>query len=122
MLSLGSASIHVELATTTAARARGLSGRAALAAGQGLLFVFSRDGQYSFWMKDMNFPIDIIWIAADGRVVEVASRVLPETYPRAFTSREPARFVLEVPSGFAAAKGIVPGALARDIPAGLAAE
>ncbi len=121
-LTLGSATIRADLATTSAARSQGLSGRAGLAEDEGLLFVFVRDGQYSFWMKDMRFPIDIIWIAADKRIVEVASEVAPETYPHSFTSRELARFVLEVPAGFAAAHGITVGSYARGIPSGLAAE
>lgn len=59
---IGSATFSVELATTTFAQARGLSYRASLGANDGMLFVFSRPGIQNFWMRDMNFPLDMIWI------------------------------------------------------------
>lgn len=121
-LSTGSSIIRVELATTTAARAQGLSGRAPLPPGEGLLFVFPRDGQYSFWMKDMRFSIDMLWIAADGTVVDMRENVAPETYPSSFTPRAPARFVLELSAGHARSSGISIGARIQGIPAGLASE
>lgn len=121
-LTVGSASLSVEVATTSAARTKGLSGRPGLVGEEGLLFVFAHDGRYSFWMKDMRFSIDILWVASGGRIVEVTSNVSPETYPRSFTSREPVHFVIEVPAGFAASHSIVAGAFVRGIPRGLAAE
>src|SRR3989338_6300413 len=74
-LYIGNTSVAVDVASTTAARERGLSGRAALPAGRGMLFVFQEDGFWGFWMNDMNFPIDIIWADASGSVITVASSV-----------------------------------------------
>ena len=51
--------IKVELAITPEARAQGLSGRPSLSENEGVLFVFDKPDKYSFWMKNMNFPLDI---------------------------------------------------------------
>src|SRR4051812_1798797 len=61
--------VVVDLATTPTTREQGLSGRAALPENHGMLFVFDTPGVYPFWMKDMNFPIDMIWISNDMKVV-----------------------------------------------------
>ncbi len=90
-------------------RTQGLSNHPGLLPGQGLLFVFDKEGAYSFWMKDMLFSIDIIWIDAKGKVVTIAQGVSPETYPKAFTSDSPAQYVLEVAAGFALTHGISVG-------------
>jgi uncharacterized membrane protein (UPF0127 family) len=63
-ISIGSNVFSVELATTTMEQARGLSFRTSLAEGTGMLFTFS-SGVQNFWMKDMNFPIDMIWISGN---------------------------------------------------------
>lgn len=89
----------VEVADTPARQAQGLSGRPTLGEREGLLFVFPQAGVYNFWMKDMLFPIDIIWIGEDRRVVDLTEDARPESYPKTFASRVPARYVLEVPAG-----------------------
>ena len=101
-LSIGSVDLHIAIADTEAEREQGLSGITSLAEGQGMLFVFPKDGIYSFWMKGMLFSIDMLWISSDGHVVHVVPSASPATYPHAFTPNTPARYVLEVPSGFAA--------------------
>ncbi len=92
--------VGVEVADNPLARTQGLSGRESLQEGEGLLFVFDRPGRHSFWMKDMNFPIDIIWLEGDGDVVHIEKDVRPDSYPQTFTPRLPARYVLEVNAGF----------------------
>ena len=99
-----------EVVQTEEARSRGLSGRASLAEGHGMLFVFEQDGQWGIWMKDMHFSIDILWLDAAGTVVTVASSISPETYPESFHPEAPARYVLELPAGYAAKAGIAKGA------------
>ena len=101
----------LEIARTPEARAMGLSGRATLPDDFGLLFVFPEDDRYGFWMKDMLIPIDIVWIASDGRIVGVRSDVAPDTYPEAFFPPEPIRYVLEMRAGEAARRGYAPGGL-----------
>ncbi len=67
----------VEMAVTDAERMRGLSGRKSLCQKCSMLFIFEKPGNYSFWMKDMLFPLDIIWIL-DDRIVHIAKDVSPE--------------------------------------------
>ncbi len=92
--------IKVDLALTAETREKGLSGRNFLEEGKGMLFVFNQADKYSFWMKDMKFPIDIIWIGEDFRVVYMKENALPESYPETFTPGQNARYVLEVSAGF----------------------
>ena len=100
---LGETHIPVEVVSSAKDVEHGLSERENLPAGQGMLFVFGNDGNWGIWMKDMRFSIDIIWADSAGRVVTVLPSVSPETYPKAFYPSLPARYVLEVPAGFAAA-------------------
>jgi len=99
---IGQLTIPVEVADTDAERMLGLSGRANLEEGTGLLFVFDRLGKYGFWMKDMNFAIDIAWIDEAGKIVHLESDVVPETYPKVFVPAGEALYVLEVNAGFLA--------------------
>lgn len=108
-LTIGSAVVVADRADTPALRERGLSGRASLAEGQGMWFVFEEDDLWAFWMKDMHFAIDIIWADAEGVVLTIAHDVPPESYPKTFSPSAPARFVLEVPAGFARKQGIAEG-------------
>jgi uncharacterized membrane protein (UPF0127 family) len=105
------ADIAVELSTTTAAIQQGLSGRLSLDPGSGMLFIFSKPAIYRFWMPDMHFPLDMIWIN-DGAVVDISANV-PTTFdpadPTFYRPDKPAQYVLEVNAGFSAAHGIVPG-------------
>ncbi len=97
----GRVTLTVELARTPAEQVRGLSGRPGLKPGQGMLFVYDRPQPVSIWMKDMRFPLDIVWIRA-GRIVKIEKRappLLPEGPERIYTAT--ADLVLEVPAGFA---------------------
>lgn len=93
--------VHVTVADTPAAREQGLSGRTGLAQDEGMLFVFPADGVYAFWMKDMLFSVDILWLNASGTVVYIAAGASPDTYPTAFRPNTAARYVLELPAGWA---------------------
>lgn len=109
-VSIGSTTISVEVADTLSERTQGLSGRAALPEGHGMLFVFEREGDWGIWMKDMQFPIDIIWADKNGEILTIARTIAPETYPNAFHPATPrARYVLEVPAGFADTRGVTEG-------------
>lgn len=106
VLKIGKTSIYVDIADTPVLREHGLSGREALSGDRGMYFIFDRSDFYQFWMKDMNFPIDIIWIDETMSVVDITLNVLPSSFPKTFTSRAPARYVLEVPAGFSERAGI----------------
>lgn len=97
---IGGQTLKVELAVTPAEQKQGLSGRKELKAEQGMLFVFKIPGIYSFWMREMNFSIDIIWIGEDGKIVYIKKNATPESYPELFGLGEYAKYVLEVVSGF----------------------
>jgi hypothetical protein len=108
VVKISSVEIPVELARTQAELEQGLSGRPSLEADKGMLFVFSRPGTYSFWMPDMHFPIDIIWINND-KVVDISADVSNEfdaEDPVFYRPSEPAQYVLEVNAGYAAEKEI----------------
>src|SRR2546423_625848 len=82
--------INVEVVDTEVAREKGLGGRDFLAKDTGMLFVFPKNDTYAFWMKDMKFNIDIVWISADGHIVDMRENVSPNTYPTVFSPRSPA--------------------------------
>ena len=103
---INGASIVVELATTPESQSKGLSGRENLKDGRGMLFVFEKPDFYGFWMKDMHFAIDILWISGKNRIVGVVKQLSPDTFPQVFYPNEPVKYVLEVPSGFAEKSGI----------------
>jgi uncharacterized membrane protein (UPF0127 family) len=113
IITLDGASIHVTLARTPAEQEKGLGGRDSLLPDEGMLFVFPQDGQYTFWMKDMRFPIDIVWLSGDGRVVYIVPNLSPDTYPHSFAPSKPARYVLEVGAGFCTAHTVKIGDIAR---------
>ena len=104
-----SGTIRATVARTDDDRSRGLSGRTSLATDAGMLFIFPIDGPYGFWMKDMRFPIDIVWIDQGYTVLGVAQEVSPETYPNLFFPPAPIRYVLELNSGSAERFGIASG-------------
>ena len=101
--------LEVEVARTHAERARGLSNREFLPEGTGMLFVYPYAGRRSMWMKDMRFPLDILWFDAERVLVHVEPDVAPETYPESFSSPRLAMYVLELPAGYASRAGVAPG-------------
>lgn len=98
--------IAVEVADTTEARAQGLSGRESLPESSGMLFAFNHPARYGFWMKEMKFAIDIVWISEERRVVGVTKEILPETFPQIFYPSRAVKYVLELPAGWAEARDI----------------
>jgi uncharacterized membrane protein (UPF0127 family) len=100
--------VAVELATTPDARQLGLMYRDALAAGDGMLFVFPDVAPRSFWMQNTKIPLDILFIADDGRIVNIQERTTPFS-TKGLPSSEPVRFVLEVPGGFTDEHGVDAG-------------
>jgi uncharacterized protein len=98
----------VELATNTADRERGLMFRKELPEGHGMLFDFQTDQQVQFWMHNTYIPLDMIFIAADGRIVHIAENAKPMS-DDLIPSVRPVRGVLEVIAGTARKFGIAPG-------------
>ncbi|MBI4118257.1 MAG: DUF192 domain-containing protein [Parcubacteria group bacterium] len=100
-LSLGGAFFDVEIAGTAEERACGLSRRASLPKDRAMLFMFPESGLHGIWMKDMHFPIDILWLDKDLVVVDSARDVSPDSYPTVFHPKREARYVLELSAGAA---------------------
>src|SRR3972149_7220741 len=93
----GRVAVGVEVARTEAEKVRGLSGREGLAADRGMLFVYETPVRPMIWMREMRFPLDILWIR-DGRVVDVvrgAKAPAPGEAPQEFAPRADAEYVLE---------------------------
>jgi lipid II:glycine glycyltransferase (peptidoglycan interpeptide bridge formation enzyme)/uncharacterized membrane protein (UPF0127 family) len=104
-------SIPVEVSKDTGSIRKGLSGRDSLKPGCGMLFVFPRPKQYRFWMRNMNFPLDIIWIR-EGKVVAITEGVKNEfdqSHPFFYKAPQKVDRVLEVNAGFAKRKGVSVG-------------
>lgn len=99
---VGTTTISVFLADTAEKRNRGLSGYQSLGPTEGMLFIFPDTGRFSFWMSDVSFPIDIIWIGPDYKIIGVAENALPQTpgKPTIFYDPPgPIRSVLEMRAG-----------------------
>jgi len=99
-------SIIVEIAQTLEEKRRGLGGRDSLQRGEGLLFVFEESDQHSIWMRDMRFPLDIIWIGENLQVVDIAQNVQPGSFPSSFYPDRDALYILEVNAFFVEERGI----------------
>lgn len=98
--------IFIQVVTGGEEQERGLGGLDSLPTDQGMLFSFKESDLYAFWMKDMRFPIDIIWVGANLVVVDIAKDVPPGSYPAIFRPRAPALSVLELNAGSAERYGV----------------
>lgn len=109
MALVGTTTLKIDLARTEEERAQGLSGRESLAEGEAMLFIFPTPGVYGFWMKEMNFDLDIIWLDEAGVVTDITPNVSRDSYPQVFYPQTKIKYVLEVPTGWAGRHGIALG-------------
>jgi uncharacterized protein len=112
-INLAGRSISFELADTAREQEQGLSGREAIEENQGMLFLFPVPDFPSFWMRDMNFAIDIVWIKGD-EVVGISADVpnepgVPLNKLKTYSPKKPADRVLELKAGWAARNGLKVG-------------
>lgn len=99
--------INAEVVKTQEARERGLSNRSSLGSGKGMLFVFENTSKdHCFWMKEMRFSIDMVWLDDQKKVINIVSNATPESYPQTFCPDSPARYVLEIEADKASEYGI----------------
>ena len=103
----GSTSIPVTVADTPSLREKGLSNTLSLPPGTGKLFLFDIADTKGFWMKDMHYPIDIVWIDSNWKVVGVSEAVDPSSYPAVFYSPVPVQYVIEVNAHESAKDGLI---------------
>lgn len=98
----------VELAISPEQRAQGLMFREQMPADAGMIFLYSTDQMITMWMKNTLIPLDMVFVAADGRVTLVAERAVPGS-TATISSGQPARAVIELNGGTAARLKIKPG-------------
>lgn len=97
----------VEIASSPRTQSKGLSNRISLKEDEGMLFVYSDKNFYAFWMKDMQFPLDFVWIDNDT-VVDITKSVpfyATGEIPT-YTGRQPYDKVLEINAGMTDKYGI----------------
>ncbi|HEX3437862.1 MAG TPA: DUF192 domain-containing protein [Pseudacidobacterium sp.] len=95
--------VHVELAKTEAERAFGLMERSSLPQGRGMLFIHDHPGEYGYWMYNCKIGLDIVWMDADRRIVELSPRTPPckgkaSSCP-SYGGHATSLYVLELPVG-----------------------
>lgn len=97
---LGHSAINVLISDDLIERQKGLSGTEKLRDNEGMFFIFDKEDFHGIWMKDMNYPIDIIWFDRFGSIVYIEENISPDTYPTVFKPSKPAVYVIEVNAGF----------------------
>ncbi|MDD3399471.1 MAG: DUF192 domain-containing protein [Candidatus Paceibacterota bacterium] len=101
----------IEIASTPKERSTGLMFRESLPKNEGMLFVFEKEGSYSFWMKNVIIPLDIIWMDKEGRVAYIAENLQPDSglHYETVNPGQRAKYVLEINGGLAAQIGLTVG-------------
>ncbi len=118
-------SFNLRIADTRPEQERGLSGSDPLEQNEGMLFVFADRKERAVWMKEMRFPIDVIWlelvplsdadvaqapsVQARYRVVGTETELVPESYPASFRSGRPVDAFMEIPAGMVRQLSVVVG-------------
>lgn len=108
--------IDAKIASKPSDRKKGLSGLDSLPLSSGMLFVFDKSGPYVFWMKDVKFSIDIIWIDENMRIITIAPYAAPEKGKSddeltLYKPTAPAKYVLEINAGLSNLHGLKVGDL-----------
>jgi uncharacterized membrane protein (UPF0127 family) len=108
--------VRTEIAADDATREQGLMFRDQMADDHGMIFIFPKAGLYPFWMKNTLIPLDMIWIGAEGKVVDVEASVPPckaDPCPSFGPGKTESLYVLETAAGVAAKHKVAPGAEIR---------
>lgn len=113
VVTLAGREISFDLAEGLDEQRRGLGGQLGIEENQGMLFMFPIPDFPVFWMKDMNFSIDIVWIKGD-EVVDISANVqhepgVPDDLLKTYVPKVPADRVLELKAGWAERNGLKPG-------------
>lgn len=98
------ACINVETADSQVSRLRGLMFRQSLDWNSGMFFIFAQEGRIGFWLKNVRFPLDLIWINQDKKIVDIQANAQPCQAEDCliYYPHQDASFGLEVNAGFAA--------------------
>lgn len=113
-ISVKGLNIHAKVASTANQRKSGLSKIESIPFDEGMLFVFEQKGRYDFWMKDMKFPIDIIWMDENKKIVNISLDVKPQPMKpdkelTLYNSKYDVLYVLEINAGLTVANNLQVG-------------
>ena len=100
VLRINNSTYYLRISKSTKELTRGLSGVSSMPDNQGMLFVFPNPEKTCFWMKEMNFNLDIIWLNNLKKVDYFQKNLSPLTYPKLYCPPLNSRYVLEMNSGF----------------------
>ena len=103
-ISINGINVTMAIASTDEQRIRGLSGIEKMNENEGMLFLFDKPSKQGFWMNKMNFPIDIIWLDSNNKVVHIEKQLEPCKLFLACPVYNPevdSLYVIELRSGFA---------------------
>ncbi len=114
LIRIGELTVEAEVPQTEEAFFAGLGGRERMDEDQGMLFIFTSEAPHTFWMKEMLFPLDFVWISADLRVVDIIANAepqpgVPDEDLTIYTPRAPALYTLELVGGVAEKHGLQVG-------------
>ncbi len=99
-VTIGGNAFSAVLADTDSKRILGLSGWQSMSSNQVMLFVFDYPDKWGIWMKDMLFPIDIMWFDENLNMVHFVENVSPETFPEVFEPKSNSLYIVEAKAGF----------------------
>jgi uncharacterized membrane protein (UPF0127 family) len=99
-------SFSVLIADTEENRKMGLSNTQSLNIDTVKLFIFDKPDYYGFWMKDMLYPIDIVFLDSAMQVISYIDDVDPTSYPETFYPESPALYVMEMNAGERKSSGL----------------
>lgn len=109
IVKVGQTEIIASVADSPISRNQGLSGVASMEQNEGKIFIFENEGFHEFWMKDMNFPLDIIFINKEGSIVDIFENIDPDTYPNSYKPSFLSLKVIEVNGGWVSSNRIKVG-------------
>jgi uncharacterized membrane protein (UPF0127 family) len=104
-INLDNRCIDLERADTNSKRIQGLSDRTSMDTYKGMLFVFDVAQEQCFWMKDMHFSLDMVFVDNNKKIVKIDKNISPDTYPQDFCA-EGVRYVIELNAGIADRAGL----------------
>lgn len=102
-LTINNTTLNVEEATTADQQTLGLSNRAHMANDQGMLFIFNKPQALAFWMYEMKFPLDIMWVNSQWQIVHIEQNLAPcpsKGTCQSYMPMQSAQYVVEANAGF----------------------
>jgi uncharacterized membrane protein (UPF0127 family) len=101
---LGKCPMKLKIASTPQSQLKGYQDEKEPSDNEGILFVYPSEIQASFWMKDVSFPLDILFFNSNKELID-SMTMSPDSYPKIFTCKKPAQYAVETRSGWYARHG-----------------